>query len=371
MESSKSRSATANATSAAKHVLHALNAQPKDILADGTRNFRRAHPAKPKYDDIPNVHEALNVCQELASKSNTKDVRAHAMITLALATSRRMADLARIWNHPRCFKFTIVAHDTPQWARRFESQAGPILSKLGYLTRTPRADNEFIRMSIRSYRSKTTGPKGILYDRWVAITEYRADPRLCTVLAMAKYLQATKEAKVEHKLKYDSHTTIDCLYDDNGSNPVKSTPLFISLKGPQHTGLQPGTFAGVFTRKLLKPLNWISYSPHIMRAMSASFKHAYGIPVDTCVLSGDWADKQTFYKHYLRLTHTPIHPKRLADVSLHDWVTLRAHNLLAREDSRAQGTSSATTNNDEAIAQALSLHPSPPRRSSRRRNQSN
>jgi hypothetical protein len=254
------------------------------------------------------------------------------------------------------------------WAKKFNSQAGRMLSQLGLLPRVPAHDDEFIVMEVRSYKSKTSGPKGILCDRWVAVTEFRGDIRLCAVLSMAKYLTNTADATIEHKLKYDKHTVVERLHDESGNAPVQAAPLFISLKGKLRSGLQPGTFSGIYMRRIITPLKWGKmYSPHVMRAMAASYKHAYGIDVDTCVIVGNWSDKSTFHKHYLRLTHTRVDPARIQDTTLHDWRLLRAHMLITATPAVTQGTSAANTSNDHVIAAALQGRPPPPAiRSSRR-----
>ena len=184
----------------------------------------------------------------------------------------------------------------------------------------------------------------------MVLTECRNDIRLCATLATAKHLEVTQTYNISPELKIDKHQKITELLDDSGKNPVIATPLFVSLKGPLHSGLKPGTIAGTCTRKFLQPLDWTrNYSPHVIRAMAASYKHAYGIDVDTCTVVGNWSDRHTFYKHYLRLPHPRVAAEKI-DTTVHDWVTLRAHGIQSSNPNRAQGTAVQNTSNAEAIA---------------------
>ena len=209
---------------------------------------------------------------------------------------------------------------------------------------------------LRAYKPKTSGPRGALYGSWVTLTEYRADPRLCAVTALAKYLHTTAEYTIARSMQPDSETKITELLDPSGNCPVKAKPLLISLNGSPRFGIRSNTVNGDVRRTICEPLA-LEHTPHILRATASSYKYAYGVPMHTVLATGDWKDEATFRKYYFRITSVPISKSRLRFIHSHDWIVLRAHQLLRSASLQPLGNpAQPDTRNDQAIALALTKH---------------
>eukprot|EP00468_Gymnochlora_sp_CCMP2014_P012492 CAMPEP_0167758854 /NCGR_PEP_ID=MMETSP0110_2-20121227/10702_1 /TAXON_ID=629695 /ORGANISM="Gymnochlora sp., Strain CCMP2014" /LENGTH=817 /DNA_ID=CAMNT_0007645181 /DNA_START=13 /DNA_END=2467 /DNA_ORIENTATION=- len=341
---------------AISHVHRTYNPTPTEILHYSSKCATKKEIRAPRTDTVPNIHAFLNIVQQLYQQSTPKALRDRLVLLLLLLGTKRPSDIVRMFRHKRCLRFQITTIDGPQWITQYPSKAGPILHQLQYLSSQP-SSTQIIIMNLRTYRPKTATAKRTIYSNWLPLHENRHHYDLCPVLAMARYLQETKQYRIKKSYKIDKNNSISCITDAHGLHPQPAKPILISLSGSTRTGLQPNTTSGIVRRRLLSPLKMDSGEdkqvPYIVRATSLSYKLAYGLHPQIAKRIGDWAaDSTSFHRHYVRLTSTPVSKARLIGIDPHDYLLAHAHHLQALP---LQPINNATshTESDEKIAKVL------------------
>ena len=339
-----------------------------DPIAQLRRNrlsYNDSFPAGARTSSVPDIHRFFNRLSELQATNNSqkqshKYLRIRVITLLLLLGTKRPSDIVRIWRHQRCLHFTLHRMDVPQWAKEHRTDAINVLHSLGYLKSADVPPNYFVRANLRPFRPKTGKQKLSLYGDWIHLLENRFLPNFCPILALAEYLQATKDQDMCTTLKCSAADTVTAILDPRGRDPVQCGPLLTSLptKSNKAKGLQPATVSGIVKRTFLEPLDLAAdHVPHVVRSMSASYKIAYGVPISTVLAVGGWSSEQMFNKCYRVAPITPIARQRLNDTSPHDWKLVRAHQLSQRKDlPPLQPEAGPNTTNDYAIAQALQQH---------------
>ena len=339
-----------NTKNAVTHFLEAWQPTPASILRNTSKRYARLHPSQPRNATVPDYHAMLERVSLMAAKTDLKTVRLRAMLLMALLTGRRASDIVRVWRHARSLRFECKRVDAPGWATTVSSGAADTLLELKLLRNKP-SPREFIVMSFRAYRPKTSGPRNRIYATWVPLMENKFDVRLCPVDAVANYLKATADLQLPKQLKYDKHFTVEELVDDGGRNPIRASPLFVSISRPIK-GLQSNTFAGMIDRTLLSPAK-LDNTPHVLRATVSSYMKAYGVPLERIMSIADWASESTFFKHYYRNAIAPVDPTRIADARFPDWKLTRAH-VLTKGPLPNISPVANDTSSDAALARVLS-----------------
>ena len=364
----KSASSYAMAASAVSHYLQAAQPTAESILKNTGKGYRRLHPSAARNDTVPNVHKILDIVQELFHKKGEKAQRDHLALLLMLLSGRRAADTVRIWRHHHSLRFQVVTLDAPGWARAHRSEAYEILRDSRWISNNGDSlgDREFIQVSFRAYLGKTCQTTGTRCDPWVTLTENRSCLYLCPILAISRYLRQTAKFPVSKELRYDSHTVITHITDPAGKGKFKVPPLLLSANGKTRSGLQSSTLRSRIKKVILIPLG-LTHTPHALRACVTSYKAAYKVPINIVKQCGNWNAQESFEKHYFRITPTPVHPHRVRDAMLHDWMLVRAHQLSKLNLPPLDPDDIPDTSNDHAIAQAYSKNSNAPTRQSRRR----
>lgn len=347
--------------SAVRHYCRASNMQLPMAITQLSKAYRKLHPVNARTSFIPDMHKILSHIQPNATATSEVALRNHLVALLLILGTKRPSDVAHIYRHERTLRFTVQHLDVPPWARTYTSTAAQLLHDLGLIERMP-TETEFIIMSIRAYIPKTSSQTQRLFGNWVPLHENRFLPSLCPVLATAKYLQATNSCKISTTLRYGKSVSISGVLDDKGINELKIHPLLISLSGKPRFGLQANTISRIIRTTILQELNLSSRDsviPYVLRSMSATYKIAYGVPIERVMVIGDWRSSDTFAKFYQRSITPPIAAIRLSDNNFHDWKLTRAHDLFTNRDSLCSlalldaPTPSTDTQNDAAIARSL------------------
>ena len=349
-----SMSSFTRAKAAVQHYLSAQNPTPAALLSATSRAYARAHPPRPKHNSAPDLHVVLDHVLRLhKNPSEANDGLRLAMLMVVLGT-RRASDATRIWRHRRCLRLEVHRLDLPSWASAHRFVDIDAFHKLGMLKSTTSElnDNEHVVLKFRAHLGKAALSKNLRYGAWVSLTENRASPGLCPVKALVDCSSHNYSAPIEQRLRCGKSDTITEITDDRGLHPIKARPLLVSLSGRPRTGLQSNTLNGLIRRQVFEPNNWSkTFSPHVLRGMSTSCKLAHGMPKGIVQATGDWASESSMQQCYVFPPMTPISPRRARDISLHDLVLSRAHQL-----SKAKSPAKpAAVHNDEAIAAALAI----------------
>ena len=331
-----------------RHLLQAASPSAEDIISNTSKAYRRRHPAGAATKMVPDIHRMLDGIKQIPPDQDEKAIRTHLILLLLLAGGRRASDYVRVYRNARSLKFDIVQADVPAWAAVHRSRAGEMLKTLGLIDRDDLKHNELIRVHLRAYLGKTSLTSGRRYDPWHTLHENTFDLKLCPVLAVARYLQLTANKPVTAK----DGGPLPQITNDRGTAPTTAAPLLLSLTKPNRHPLKSNTISGIVRRTLLSPQG-IPDRPHVVRATVASYKHAYGVEMPHVRAIGNWSSDTTFFRHYFRVTDTPVHPARLSDVQFHDWVIPRAHALSKQSLAPLDPRDRPDTSNDEAIAQVM------------------
>jgi len=209
--------------------------------------------------------------------------------------------------------------------------------------------------------AKTSIGNGRLYGSYMTFTENRFCESFCVIKSFFEYIKLTQNCTIQKSLKYDKYTTISNITNSKGLDPVPAAPLLISLNGTPRIGLQSNTVSGIIKRAITDQLTDLGqrWKPYILRATSASYKLAYGIPVAEILKIGDWRSTSALYKHYYFRPLISLNPARLYDCSSHDWllprvyVLLRLTSLPPLPQPENRPKSRPDTTNDEELARSL------------------
>ena len=363
----KSAATCATAQIAAKHYLEAAAPTPKDIIANTSKAYRRAHPTGATTTDVPCIHDLLDKVMALAARDDAKAKRNHFMLLLVLLTGRRASSIVRVWDHPTTLTVSVARLDAPSWAKAHRTEAAEMLARLGRLPRAKLADNEFVVIRLRAHLSKTCQASGQRFDPWMRLTENRFVPQLCPARSLARHLDSIKGVKITQELRCDPTTVTSSIKDGRGGD-FRASPLLVSLNGRPRGGLQASTLNSR-VRDMLLP--GVAAQPHITRATVASHRKAHGESVAAVLALGAWRSEEAFKKHHFRLAQPPTSPLRLRDVSLHDWRLARAHQFYRMSSLPplpGQAPVEHHTENDAAIAiEAMALNKASKTRRLRRR----
>ena len=288
--------------------------------------------------------------------------RAHFISLLLLLGTKRFSDIARIWRHTHCISVFVRRLDTPEWARQHRFLSLDDVHNLGYFLDTKCLNHhDFIILKMRPFMAKTSLGNGRLHEGHMTFTENRFCEAFCVVKAFFKCVKITKNFTIKTSLKYDKHTTMSNVTNPQGLNPVPAAPLLLSLNGRPRIGLQSNTISGIVKRSITNRLQDLGqrWRPYVLRATSASYKLAYGIPVQDILKIGDWRSTSSLHKHYYFRPIMSLNPARLFDCSHHDWllprtcILLRLATLppLPRTQNRMLARPDAT--NDAELARTL------------------